>query len=112
MSKSVKIIWAILTLLPIAYFIFFVGFVSSLDQTQSTAELNEQLKNMFYLHIVSMSLMVALILSYVVYLFKSGVVPKEKRVLWAVVLIAGNMFALPFFWFFYVWHAPANMSAE
>lgn len=112
MSKSIKILWAILTLLPIAYFIFFISFVSSLDQTQPAAELNEQLKNMFYLHIVSMSLMVALILSYVVYLFKSGVVPKEKRVLWAVVLIAGNMFAMPFFWFFYVWRAPAKISAE
>lgn len=112
MSKSVKITWAILTMLPIAYFIFFISFVSSLDQTLPAAELNDQLKHMFYLHIVSMSLMVALILSYVVYLFKSGVVPKDKRVLWAVVLIAGNMFAMPFFWFFYVWRAPVNSAAE
>lgn len=112
MSKSVKILWAVLTLLPIIYFIFFISFVSSLDQTQPAAELNEQLKNMFYLHIVSMSLMVALILSYVVYLFKSGVVPKEKRILWAVVLVAGNMFAMPFFWFFYVWRAPVKSVAE
>lgn len=112
MSKSVKTIWAVLTLLPIAYFIFFISFVSSLDQTQPAIELNEQLKNMFYLHIVSMSLMVALIVSYLVYLFKSGVVPKDKRAMWAVVLIAGNMFAMPFFWFFYVWRAPVNMSAK
>lgn len=112
MSKSVKIIWAVLTLLPIAYFIFFINFVSSLDQTQPATELNEQLKNMFYLHVVSMSLMVALIISYVVYLFKSGVVPKDKRVLWAVVLIAGNMFAMPFFWFFYVWRATIKSVAE
>ncbi|MDZ4263036.1 MAG: hypothetical protein U1B30_11995 [Pseudomonadota bacterium] len=112
MSKSIKILWAMFTLLPIVYFIFFISFVSSLDQTQSAVELNAQLKHMFYLHIVSMSLMVVLILSYVVYLFKSGIVPKDKRVLWAVVLIAGNMFAMPFFWFFYVWRAPAKINAE
>lgn len=112
MSKSVKILWAILTLLPIIYFIFFISFVSSLDQTQPAAELNDQLKNMFHLHVISMSLMVALILSYVVYLFKSGIVPKDKRILWTVVLVAGNMFAMPFFWFLYVWRAPVNSVAQ
>lgn len=111
MSKSVKIMWVLLTLLPIAYFIYFICFVSSFDQSQPTAELDAQLKNIFRLHIISMSLMAALIISYVVYLFKSGVVPKDKRVLWAVVLIAGNMFAMPFFWFFYVWRAPAKQIA-
>jgi len=107
-SKSVKIAWGIITLLPIAYFIFFISFVTSLDQSQPAAEMEEQLKNMFRLHIASMSLMAALIVSYVFYLFKSGAVPKEKRVLWAVILIAGNMFAMPIFWLFYVWRAPVK----
>ncbi len=100
------------TLLPIAYFIFFIGFVSSFDQAQPPAEMEAQLRYMFRLHIVSMSLMVVLIASYIIYLFKSGVVPKEKRVLWTVVLIAGNMFAMPFFWFFYVWRAPVKNIVE
>ncbi len=110
MSKSVKITWAVLTLLPIIYFIFFVFFVTSLDQNQPAVELNDQLKSMFYLHIASMSLLAALIVSYLVYLFKTRAVPKDKRAMWAVVLIAGNMFAIPFFWFFYVWPTPVERS--
>ena len=112
MSKSVKIIWAILTLLPVAYFVFFVSFVLSLDQSLPAAEMNEQFKGIFQLHIASISLMAALIFSYLIYLFKSRAVPKDKKALWAVVLVVGNMFAMPFFWFFYVWCAPVNNTAQ
>lgn len=112
MSKPVKILWAVLTLLPIAYFIFFISFMASVDQSIPAAEMNEKFKGVFLLYIASVSLMIALIISYLLYLFKSGVVPKEKKALWAVVLIAGNMFALPIFWFFYVWKAPAKTSAQ
>jgi hypothetical protein len=43
-----------------------------------------------------------LIVGYLIYLFYTEYVPKEKKVLWGVVLILGNIFALPFFWFFYL----------
>lgn len=112
MSKSVRISWGLLTLLPIVYFLFFISFVTSIDHSQPAADLEEQFKNVFKLHIVTMVLMVALIASYIVYLFKSGVVPKDKKALWCVVLVAGNMFAMPLFWFFYVWRAPFKNSAE
>jgi hypothetical protein len=36
------------------------------------------------------------------YAYRSGAVPKEKRALWIVVLFTANIFALPFFWYWYV----------
>lgn len=44
-----------------------------------------------------------LIIGFIVYTYMSNVVPKNKRHLWASVLFLGNMVALPFFWFYYVW---------
>ena len=50
-------------------------------------------------------------IAFVVYALASSAVPKDKRGLWAAVLFFGNMFALPFFWFWYIWEAHAR-SAE
>jgi hypothetical protein len=36
------------------------------------------------------------------YALASSAVPKPKRGLWAAVLFFGNMFAVPFFWFWYI----------
>jgi hypothetical protein len=43
-----------------------------------------------------------LVLAYVIYTFRSASVPLAKRGLWAMVLLLGNIFALPFFWVWYV----------
>jgi hypothetical protein len=39
---------------------------------------------------------------YVGIALSSSWVPREKRWLWAVVLVLGNIFSLPFFWYWYV----------
>jgi len=46
---------------------------------------------------------------YIVYVFRSRTVPREKRRLWVAVIVFGGLFALPFFWFWYVWQ-PARAS--
>lgn len=43
--------------------------------------------------------------AFMAYALASTAVPKGKRGLWAAVLFLGNMFALPFFWFWYIWRA-------
>src|SRR5688572_12234577 len=44
----------------------------------------------------------ATMFAFIWYARRSGAVPVEKRGLWVAVLFLGNMFALPFFWFWYV----------
>jgi hypothetical protein len=44
-----------------------------------------------------------LVASYVIYVFKTRHVPSDKKALWAAVLFFGNIFAMPVFWFLYVW---------
>ena len=43
--------------------------------------------------------------AFMAYALASSAVPKDKRGLWAAVLFFGNMFAVPFFWFWYIWKA-------
>lgn len=43
-----------------------------------------------------------LIVGYLIYMFYTEYIPKEKKVLWGVILVLGNIFAIPIFWFFYL----------
>lgn len=41
-------------------------------------------------------------IGFVRHAFRSDVVPRDKRGLWVAVLFLGNIFALPFYWFWYI----------
>jgi hypothetical protein len=36
------------------------------------------------------------------HVIRTNTVPAEKRGLWVMILLVGNIFALPFFWFWYI----------
>lgn len=42
------------------------------------------------------------VFGFIWYTVRSDAVPSQKRALWVVVLFSVNIFALPFFWFWYV----------
>ena len=49
-------------------------------------------------------LMLSLIFNFIYYyIFRSGRVPKDVRILWTLLLVFINVFALPIFWYKYVW---------
>lgn len=103
MKKSIAILWGLLTFLPFIYFIYFASVVSGLEPAQNAVEAEAEFNSIFRLHVLNMLLIASLIISYIVYLFKTDRVAKDKKALWAVVLFIGNMFAMPVFWFLYVW---------
>jgi energy-coupling factor transporter transmembrane protein EcfT len=48
-------------------------------------------------------LLVGLWVFYIIYLFRTRNIPKEKKGLWLAVLFFANILAMPFFWYVYVW---------
>ena len=46
---------------------------------------------------------------FIVYALRSPTVPSGKRGLWVAVIIFGNIVALPFLWFWYIWE-PSRVS--
>lgn len=64
------------------------------------------------LHLFTMFVIFALLTIYLIYLFKTDVVPKDKRPLWAIALVLGNIAAMPIFWYIYIWkNVKENESA-
>ncbi len=68
---------------------------------------NEPLDDKFGMIVPINILWLGLLIGFCIYTYKSGRVPKGKQHLWAALLVFGNFFAFPFFWYFYMWKTSA-----
>jgi len=109
LNRPVALLIALLTLAPWAYMVFFFSHVMSQFATfpsSSTTPPDQFLREfntIFRIHILVMALVLGLTAFYIVHLFRTDRVPTDKKALWAVVLLLGNLLAMPFYWYFYVW---------
>ncbi|MBX2868326.1 MAG: hypothetical protein KTR18_06600 [Acidiferrobacterales bacterium] len=62
---------------------------------------NLKLRNM--LQPIFMYLAIFLVISYLIYTLIGGRVAKERKFLWAGLLIVANVLVVPFFWYFELW---------
>jgi len=85
-SKLAALIIGFFTLLPIAYFFFFIAFVF-LSFGSAGGPAMGSFEIVFVLHIAVMVLAWCLIGFYIYYLFNTDYVEQDKKALWAVVLL-------------------------
>jgi len=111
LSKPVAVLVFLATLVPLGYLAFFLTVIVSDVFSESPGGPPVAFKILFALHLLCMFWMWALMAFYIVYLFKSPAVPKDQRVLWLVLLLFVNMFAMPVFWYLYVWGASTENGA-
>lgn len=117
MKQSTKILLGLATLWPFVYVVFFFIFVfaSILFMPSSGGqELGPPVSFMilFLMHFLTMLLILALTVIYMVNVFRNDRVDKDKKVLWAVVLFMGSMIAMPIYWYLYIWKEPAAIRPE
>ena len=106
MKKPTKVFLGLLTLWPFAYLIlFFFVIVSTIVFAPGTGEAGPPplIALILPLHLLTMLLVMALMVFYIVNVFKNNRVDKDKKVLWAVVLFLGSMLAMPVYWYIYIW---------
>lgn len=114
MSKTLKLLLGLVTLWPFAYLIlFFITIFSTFlfmgGQGNGPPPL---IALIFPLHLLTMLIVMALMVFYIVDVFRNNQVEKDKKVLWAVVLFMGNMIAMPVYWYIYIWKAiPATLAS-
>jgi hypothetical protein len=100
--------WLVVSILPIVYFpLSFVLMSSGMPGGSPDAA-----GHSFDFHFRATTYVIylgwILVISYIAYMYKTPYVPKTKRGLWLAVLLFANVFALPFFWFHYVWQPLQN----
>jgi hypothetical protein len=96
MSRAIAAVAGIASVLPLVYLVYFVWHITSLE-TDAAREAP------LSLHLAALGLMLVLIGVYLAMVYRSAFVPSEKRTYWAVVLLIANVFALPVFWYVFLW---------
>jgi hypothetical protein len=116
MKKPTKILLGIATLWPLLYIIIFFAFMLSqaflisFRGDLSPGGPPTGFFILFGLHLLTMLWIVALLIIYIINVFKNERVNKDKKALWAVVIFLGNMFAMPVYWYLYIWREPEKAA--
>jgi len=112
MRKSTKLLIGIATLWPLLYMVLFFGFMFyMIFPLWNGAEPDEKLFFIIFpIHMLTMIVVVALEVFYIVNVFRNDRVNKDMKVLWAIVLFMGNMIAMPIYWFLYIWREPKALA--
>ena len=109
-TKPLALILAVFTAWPFLYMVLFMGFMFSSFLWMGAgpgAGGRGGPPNFFFLifalHFDTILEVFALLVVYIIHLFKSPSVAADKKALWAVVLFLGNMLAMPVYWYLYIW---------
>ena len=113
MQKPTKLFLGVATLWPIVYvFLFFVFIFSTILSGPETGEaFGRKFALIFGLHLLTMLIIMALTVFYIVDIFRNNRVSKDQKALWAIVIFLGNAIAMPIYWYLYLWKEPSVASS-
>jgi len=106
MNKALRVVFGAVTLWPIGYAMFFIGtgffsfFFPAYAHTWDSVLLP--------LHLLTIVWIWALVAFYLIHLFKGDRVHRDQKVLWALVLLVGNIMVMPAYWYLYIWRDAPN----
>ncbi len=107
-SKFFKVLFGIIITLPFFQGILIMLFLFTGENTKfidnPDYEFSSIYKVMLDLIVPTLCVILFVILVNLIYLYSSGKVPKKKRSLWSGLIVVGNIWAAPLFWFWYIWN--------
>jgi hypothetical protein len=115
MQKSTKVLLGIASLWPIIYMFLFFVFVFSMalgfrGGGDTEPGIQPMMALVFGLHLLTMLIIMALTVFYIVDVFRNERVDKDKKALWAIVIFMGNAIAMPIYWYLYFWKEPSTAN--
>lgn len=111
MSKGGKLLVAGATLWPILYMFIFMGAaVSAIIFGES--EPAALCAIIIPLHLLTMLLILGLMTYYIVNVFRNDRIKPDMKALWAIVLFMGSVFAMPIYWYLFIWRDNPNTVPE
>lgn len=116
MQKPAKVALGIATLWPIIYMVLFIGFfflavLFGPGPAESGSGVQPGWALFIGVHLLTMVLILALTVFYIVDIFRNDRVEKDKKALWAIVIFFGNAIAMPIYWYLYIWKQASLASS-
>ena len=103
LSKPIKILLLALTLWVPVYMIAFMAMTFSMNVPDFDL--------LFRVHMATMGIQAVLMLVYIVHLFKTPRVERDKRALWGITLFCAAPIAMPIYWFTHIWPDDRTVAA-
>ena len=105
MKQLTKLLLGLVTLWPFAYVILFFVVIAAEFFMPGSGEPGPPplIALIVPLHLLTMLVILALMVFYIVNVFKNNRVENDKKALWAIVLFMGGMIAMPIYWYMYIW---------
>jgi hypothetical protein len=105
LSKPIKLLLLALTLWVPLYMIGFMAMMFS-------PAMHTHFDAVFRVHLATMGIQALLLLVYVVHLFKTPHVERDKRALWGISLFCAAPIAMPIYWFTHMWPDTGSVTAS
>lgn len=106
----------VVTVWPIVYmFLFFIaifGFMLMLPPESGAAQqpvspaIPMGFIGLFAVHLLTMFVIMGLMAFYIVQVFKTERLDQAMKIMWTVLICMLGMFAMPVFWYLYIWREP------
>lgn len=113
MKKTGAILLGLLAIEPALYVVFFMLFIFSHFLTMSIGtDTFENIKYIFPFHFLTMILSVGMMIYFAIHALQSKLIESDKRIIWVLVLFFGNIYALPIYWFFFVFKPAFGLSSS
>lgn len=118
MNATAKIVLGLATIWPLVYIAIFIGFVFSMvlsnSQEMSSAQASHTMPPAFvsllFVHIATILEGIALLVFYIVDVFRNPRVTSEQRLLWAIVIFVGGPIGMIVYWFLNIWRTPPPLA--
>lgn len=109
MNKFSKLFLGILSLWPFlyvvglfVYFILYSIFITSVADEQSALITSAYISGTLVLNCVTAIEVVILLVIYIIDIFHTTDIEQDKKLYWIIMVLIGNVFVLPVYWFFYI----------
>ena len=77
----------------------------SIYEVAGEGKLSAELLPTTGIHLLTIALTLGLLVVYIIDVFKNKKVKNDIKALWAIILILGNVIAMPIYWYLYIWRA-------
>ena len=103
MTKGKALTLGIVSLLPLAFMILFICIISNIIFNNPAPPNDRPPSFMFKLGPWIIIEVIALVVFYIIHIFKTSSIPDSQKKEWVIMLFLCHLGVIPFYWYFHVW---------
>ena len=117
MTNNKKLILGVFTIFPAAYLLFFFGFIfiQLIFSAPGSSQSLDGFAILAIVHGINMLFIPVLLFIYIKNVFNNPRISSDKRTMWTIVILMGNIFAMPIYWYLNIWkseNTPAPLAKK